>query len=173
MRHGFDSWVGKIPWRSTWQPTPVLLPGEARGQRSLVGCTVHGLAKSRPWLKRLSMHAHVVLFTQEDLEKWNTSVLLDCLLFHFSWACPWLSPLCAGEAALVPYLPQLGIVRWLEEAPVGARPLTCWIQELFRFSLCVLESGICHTNGRYSVHESLSTPMLGVCLNSLGFLTEW
>ena len=23
----FDSWVGKIPWRKKWQPTPVLLPG--------------------------------------------------------------------------------------------------------------------------------------------------
>ena len=24
----FDSWVGKIPWRKKWQPTPVLLPGK-------------------------------------------------------------------------------------------------------------------------------------------------
>ena len=23
---GFDPWVGKIPWRRKWQPTPVLLP---------------------------------------------------------------------------------------------------------------------------------------------------
>ena len=28
----------KIPWRREWQPTPVFLPGESRGQRSLVGC---------------------------------------------------------------------------------------------------------------------------------------
>ena len=27
-RLGFNPWVGKIPWRRTWQPTPVLLPGE-------------------------------------------------------------------------------------------------------------------------------------------------
>ena len=27
-RHGFDPWVGKIPWRRKWQPTPVLLPGK-------------------------------------------------------------------------------------------------------------------------------------------------
>ena len=33
---GFDPWVGKIPWRRKWQPTPVLLPGESHGQRSLV-----------------------------------------------------------------------------------------------------------------------------------------
>ena len=33
----FHPWVGKIPWRRAWQPTPVFLPGESHGQRSLVG----------------------------------------------------------------------------------------------------------------------------------------
>ena len=28
---------GKIPWRRAWQPTPVFLPGESHGQRSLSG----------------------------------------------------------------------------------------------------------------------------------------
>ena len=37
-------WVGKIPWRRKWQPTPVFLPGESHGQRSL-GATVHGVTK--------------------------------------------------------------------------------------------------------------------------------
>ena len=32
---GFKSWVGKIPWRRKWQPTPVFLSGESYGQRSL------------------------------------------------------------------------------------------------------------------------------------------
>ena len=36
-RHGFDPWVGKIPWRRVWQPTPVFWPGESHGQRCLVG----------------------------------------------------------------------------------------------------------------------------------------
>ena len=35
--HGFHTWVGKIPWRRKWQPTPVFLPGKSHGQRSLVG----------------------------------------------------------------------------------------------------------------------------------------
>ena len=34
-RRGFDPEVGKIPWRRAWQPTPVFLPGEFHGQRSL------------------------------------------------------------------------------------------------------------------------------------------
>ena len=28
-RPGFDPWVGQIPWRRAWQPTPVFLPGES------------------------------------------------------------------------------------------------------------------------------------------------
>ena len=36
-RSGFNPWVGKIPWRREQQPTPVLLPGEFHGQRSLAG----------------------------------------------------------------------------------------------------------------------------------------
>ena len=36
----FDPWTEKIPWRRAWQPTPVFLPGESHGQRSLAG-TVH------------------------------------------------------------------------------------------------------------------------------------
>ena len=38
----FHAWVGKIPWRRAWQPTPVFLPGESHGQRSLAGCSPWG-----------------------------------------------------------------------------------------------------------------------------------
>ena len=37
LRPGFCPWVGKISWRRKGQPTPVFLPGESHGQRSLVG----------------------------------------------------------------------------------------------------------------------------------------
>ena len=30
----FDLWVGKIPWRRKWQPTPVFLPRKSHGQRT-------------------------------------------------------------------------------------------------------------------------------------------
>ena len=29
-------------WRRKWQPTPVFLPGESQGRRSLVGCRLWG-----------------------------------------------------------------------------------------------------------------------------------
>ena len=35
MRPGFDPWVGRIPRRRARKPTPVFLPGESHGQRSL------------------------------------------------------------------------------------------------------------------------------------------
>ena len=45
-RSGYNPWVGKIPWRRTWQPTPVLLPGESHGQRSLAGYSPWGCKES-------------------------------------------------------------------------------------------------------------------------------
>ena len=41
-RTRFNSWVEKIPWRREWQPTPIFLPGEFQGQRSLVGYSPWG-----------------------------------------------------------------------------------------------------------------------------------
>ena len=38
-RYRFSLWVGQIPWRREWLPTPVFLPGESHGQRSLMGCS--------------------------------------------------------------------------------------------------------------------------------------
>ena len=52
-----DPWVGKIPCRRARQPTPVFLPGESHGERSLAGYS--------PWgHKELDMieaaeHAHI------------------------------------------------------------------------------------------------------------------
>ena len=40
--YGFDPWVGKIPWRRKWQPTPVFLPRESHEQRSLAGYSPWG-----------------------------------------------------------------------------------------------------------------------------------
>ena len=41
-RPGFDPWVSKIPWRRTWPPTAVFLPGKSHGQRCLVGYSPWG-----------------------------------------------------------------------------------------------------------------------------------
>ena len=48
-------WVGKIPWRRKWQPTPVFLPGKSHGQRSLAGYN--------PWVAKESRHKFVTKTT--------------------------------------------------------------------------------------------------------------
>ena len=35
-KHGFDPWVGKIPWSKKQQPTPVVVPRNFHGQRILM-----------------------------------------------------------------------------------------------------------------------------------------
>ena len=58
-RHGFDPWVGKIPWRREWQPTPVFLPGELHGQRSLAGYSPWGRKESDTTERLTDRLAHV------------------------------------------------------------------------------------------------------------------
>ena len=44
---GFNLWVGKIPLRRAWQPTPVFLPGEPPWTEEPWWTTVHGVANSQ------------------------------------------------------------------------------------------------------------------------------
>ena len=54
-RHGFNPWVRKIPWRRTWQPTPVFLPGESH--RGAWWATVHWLHRvGHDWSNFARMH---------------------------------------------------------------------------------------------------------------------
>ena len=61
--------MGKIPWRRKWQPTPVFLPGEFHGQRSLAGYS--------PW-------GHKELDTTEQviLSCISKMLLINCKIFH-------------------------------------------------------------------------------------------
>ena len=52
-RPGFDPWVGKIPWRKKWQPTPVFLPEKFHGRRSLVGYSPWDHRVERDWAASL------------------------------------------------------------------------------------------------------------------------
>ena len=64
-RIGFDPWVGTIPWRKEWQPTPVFLPGESHGQRSLAGYSPWG-HKESDRTEQLFSENKTVLKTQID-----------------------------------------------------------------------------------------------------------
>jgi len=45
-RLGFNPWVRKTLWSGKWLPTPVFLPGEFHGQRSLAGYSPWGRKQS-------------------------------------------------------------------------------------------------------------------------------
>ena len=62
--NGFDCWVRKILWRRKWQPTPVFLPGEFHGLRSLTGYSPWGCKRVRhDWLTLTS--------TREGTDSWT------------------------------------------------------------------------------------------------------
>ena len=50
---GLEPWMGKIPWRREWQPTPVFLPGEFHGQR--------GQVDGSPWVAESDMTERLTL----------------------------------------------------------------------------------------------------------------
>ena len=57
-RQRFDPWVRKIPWRTKGLPTPVFLPGESHGQKSLAGYSPWGCKESD--MTKAAQHAHVI-----------------------------------------------------------------------------------------------------------------
>ena len=59
----FNPCIRKIPWRRAWQPTPVFLPGESHGQRSLEGYPAWGLNE---W----DTEATVGLTQQRQIKGW-------------------------------------------------------------------------------------------------------
>ena len=63
MRETWNNpWVGKIPQRRAWQPTPIFLPGESHGPRSLAGY--------RPWgRKKADMTERLRLYRGQRKEK--------------------------------------------------------------------------------------------------------
>ena len=61
----FNPWAGKDFWRKKWQPTPLFLPREPHGQRSLVGYSPWGHKESNT-AERLSAHACTSLIKQVE-----------------------------------------------------------------------------------------------------------
>ena len=71
-----DPWIGKIPWRGKWQPIPVFLSGESRGQRSLASYSPWG-CKGSDMTKQLNKNSDIspVCYMEEI---WGQA-------FHSSW----------------------------------------------------------------------------------------
>ena len=110
-RPGFDSWVGKVPWRREWQPTTVFLPGKFHGQRKAVGY--------RPWgHKESDMTKQLTLSTIEgrNQEKNDTGwgrkhrtwpLMTPTSWCSFSWV--WTGP---SNSLLIQQMWRAGLVSW-------------------------------------------------------------
>ena len=94
-RGGFSPWVWKMPRRRERQLTPVSLPGESHGQRSLAGYSPCG-CKRQTHLAHTHRHTHTVL----DMLFFNWSII--ALQRHISSCCTkeWISCMCT-------YIPSL------------------------------------------------------------------
>ena len=118
-------WVRKIPWRRAWQPTPILLPGEFHGRRSLGGYTVCGGHKS--WTRPSDWHFHFFLRCHSIASWlfWNGQVetsrdaLLTCVTS--SW-----SPHGVGRPGLT------GV--WVHEMPLLGENVSHWHWQSYRGS---------------------------------------
>ena len=77
-RHGFYSWVRKIPWSRKWQPSPVPLPGESPGQRSLVGYSPKGCRVRHHWATE---HARILCLYWASVHSGNLSFSLHWVFF--------------------------------------------------------------------------------------------
>ena len=94
-RPGFDPWVEKVPWRMKWQPSPVLLPGESHGGRSLVGYSPWG----RKELDMTSDLTFTFFHSAYKLNKQGDSIQ------------PWCTPCPIWNQSVVP-CPVLTVASW-------------------------------------------------------------
>ena len=95
-----DSWVEKIPWRRKWQPTPVFLPGEFHGQRSLAGCS--------PWGHKQSHMTEWLRHTQH-LHYYSTSYHV---CYYYIWVYCLLGFPYFTDGFVLHYLTFLSLVEW-------------------------------------------------------------
>ena len=92
-KYRFHPWVGKIPWRRKWQPTPLFLPGESHRQRSLEDYSPWGRKRVRPdWvteptynLVTTQQKTHWALY---DLHRWiNIGEVVDSIITGHNRTC--------------------------------------------------------------------------------------
>ena len=100
IRLGFDPRVGKNPWKRKWQATPVPLPGESHGQRSLAGYS--------PWGHKQSDMTEVTEHT--GMPPKNATKRITQALFLY---IPYLHPQHALIITFVVTVEWYGLSLWL------------------------------------------------------------
>ena len=87
-RHEFNPWVRKIPWRRKWQPTPVFLPEESHGPRSLAGYSPWG-HKELDTTERLHFTSLLLVTKSKKDPVISVQSLSYVRLFETPWTVAW------------------------------------------------------------------------------------
>ena len=123
-RRGFSPWVRKIPWRGKWQPTPVFLPGETHGWRSLVGYSPWGCKESGTTEQLILLTFHIQLDTCQKVSMFFVASSFAGIV-QFSY-------IPAGSASLEVHLAQgleNGKIFWLQKYDLRSNSLPAfWLQ---------------------------------------------
>ena len=124
----FVPWVGKIPWRRKWLTTPVFLPGESHGQRSLTGHSPRGREGSDDLATKQK---------QQHGLSWNPPppVSQGLLPSFFPSAHPLLLGMLPlpGPSLFTP-LPCFIFLPCTYDCLMYYVPYFCWLQDTFLFS---------------------------------------
>ena len=83
MRGGFNTWVGKIPWRRAWQPTPIFLSEKIPWTEEPGGLQSRRVTKSRTRLSRNTMSVSYIYHVAHYIPRTNLSYNWKFLPFSF------------------------------------------------------------------------------------------
>ena len=149
-RPGFNSWVGKIPWRTNWQPTPVFLPGESPGQRRLVGNSPWG-HKSRTWLSDYTTTINLWYYSSADHK-------FDSDTDGLKSTC-WRGYICSGgcgeKSTILPFPSSWGCLGFLALGPL---PSSIFRASTFHSLLLSYLPRVCYLG--YTASSDLCTSLL-------------
>ena len=82
--------IGKVPWRRKWQPTPVFMPRESHGQRSLAGYSPWGHKKSDTTERLILFYFYFVQITFVPHSSPTAGVQFNrfyCIVLLYSQSC--------------------------------------------------------------------------------------
>ena len=128
----FDPWAGEIPWRREWPTSPIFLPRESDGQRSLEGYSPWG-HKEMDMTEQLTLwyDGRMELEIGKHRERWRDSeagegmlegsntlddeIVLACLLAKLLQSCPTLCNPIDGSppGSPVPGILQARTLEWV------------------------------------------------------------
>ena len=79
---------GRFPWRRPWQPSPVFLPGEFHGQRSLAGYSPRGCRVRHDWAT--NTHTNDLKLRKTRKHSWYKNYIhkwMKCWCTKYLWRC--------------------------------------------------------------------------------------